>query len=324
MIYPRNSKEPQPVGRTVYDASLYKHRASTGKIILLAAAVLLLLAAVRFLNLTLWWNMTRLEISQSNSRVGDYTFLGLSSRQAAQDKLMNSPVRSMKAVSVAAYFDGFHPMVFLVNCNRGGTFTNLGLTAFYPQTGVTTVIFHPTEIIETHRNGEPAAAVYFGRSLFPVLYEKLAGFIAGNGVGESAGNQKISFILNRTEDTDYLNIPYYIYFYVPLLGILFLGAYYGRVFYISFFYFPGLFLLFDFRRVLFTGPFDWLIRLTGLEISQTAAAIVSAVLVGLFVLGGFAGIFNGRNRDSDSEPAFTTRARALIFFFLLLPLALRF
>ncbi len=327
------NKRKQDRKPTMYDASQYKEKAPLGKILLVIGFVVVMLLAVRFLNLILWWNVTRLELTHDHdpltkARVGDYSFLGLSGNEAARKKLVNLvTLQRVREVTVTSYFDFLHPAVFLIHSRSNKPYVNLGRMSVYPDKGFTALFFHPTEILETRRQKTGRYATYFGSSLFPALYEKLAGYISSNGMGEGAKDkgEGISFIVKPIEETEYLKIPYYFYFYLTLLAILILSAHYGSTFYISFFYYLGLFLLFDFKQVLFIVPFQWLINLLGNNISQTLAVIISASIVTLFVIGGFIGIFNSRKRNKDQVGYnLTVWGKGLIFFFLLLPLSLRF
>ena len=275
--------------------------------------------------------MSRLELTHNpltKARVGDYSFMGLSGYEEARKKLMNSvTLQRVREVTVTSYFDLLHPAIFLIHSRSSKTYVNLGRMSVYPDKGFTALFFHTGEILETRRKETVRHATYFGRSLFPVLYESLAGFISRGRIGERASGKKlgISFIIKPIEETEYLTIPYYLYFYLSLLAILILISRYGNTFYISFFYYLGLFLLFDFKQALFIIPFQWLINLLGVDISQTWAVILSAGIVTIFVIGGFYGIFSSRKRSMDQFGYnLTVWGKGFIFFFLLLPLFLRF
>lgn len=313
----------------MYDASKYAMKSSLLKFLLITFVLLALLAAVRMLNLTLLWNTTKLElINNPLTQVDNFKFLGLSGYGHAQEKLTNS-LTLHKKLTIVSYFDLLHQSVFLIHCNETNSFVNLGVASIYLQPGTTTVSFYPMEIIETKRDGEASRAIYFGDSLFPSLYDKAANYISGTGGGENpsdSGKQmkrRISFILNEMEGSSYLKISYYVYFYLPLLVILTLAGRYGRTFYISFIYYLELFLLFDFKRILFTIPFSWLINLLGVKISQTAAAIAAAVVLIPFVIGIFAGILHNR-KEYPTQQVLTPWSKSFIIFFILLPLFLRF
>jgi hypothetical protein len=322
----KRSQERKP---TMYDASQYKEKAPLGKILLVIGFVVVLLLVIRFLNLILWWNVTRLELTHdplTEARVGDYSFLGFSGSEAAREKLANLvTLHKVREITVISYFDFLHPAVFLIQSRSSKPYVNLGRMSVYPDKGFTALFFHPTEILETRRQEAGRYAVYFGNSLFPKLYETLAGYISSKGRGEGAKDKGagISFMVKSIEETRYLTIPYYIYFYLSLLAIFILGAHYGSAFYISFFYYLGLFLLFDFKKVLLIVPFQWLINLLGVNISQPLAVIITAGIVTLFAAGGFIGILNSCRREQVGFNL-TIWGKGLIFFFLLLPLSLRF
>jgi hypothetical protein len=213
-----------------------------------------------------------------------------------------------------------HPGVFIVN-NRGSRrFLNLGIMNVYVEPGITALLLHPSEIIETRMESAPALAFYFGISLFPQLFKTLA-----KQISPDESEKKISFILNPIENSKHLKIPYMIYFFLPLLIIMMLGAGH-RKFFISFFYYVGLFLLFDFKKVFFIAPFSWLTGLVGIDVSHTAAAIISAIILTLFIVAGFWGVFSKHRKESmDNRGCYlTVWGKGTVIFFLLLPLALRF
>lgn len=313
-------------GRTVYDPSHDLTKEPVTKILLVGVAVIILLVAFHFINQIILWNTSKLEITTNaltRDRLGNYKFLGLSNRTDARKELETAVGLQIRSFTVISYFDFFHPAVFLIHSRTRNAVINTGIMMTYPPKGFTDIVFHPTEILESTHEETGSQAVYYGSSLFPGIYHAVAGSIAGSGIGEGTPHRGLSYILNQMEDSNYLKITYYAYFYLPLLTILILAAYYGRVFYIAFFYYVGLFLLFDFKRVLFTIPFSWLIDIFGIDISPSAAAIGSAVLVTLFVIGGFTGIFTNRKKVS-TEQVLTPWGKGLILFYILLPLALRF
>ena len=313
-----NEKSP---GKTLYDESQPRVKVSVLRIIITIMMVLLLLFAVRFLDHMLWWNVSKLELKSSKTAgIEDFTFLGLSTYKKAQKKLAVISQTTIKDKSIVSYFDIIHPNVFIVNNRSSRRFVNLGLMNFYAEPGKTALLFHPSEIIEIRREKVPVKAFYFGISLFPQLFKTLA-----KQISDEKSERKISFILNPIENSKYLKIPYMVYFFLPLLVIIMLGAGY-RKFFISFFYYVGLFLLFDFKKIFFIAPFSWLTNLVGIDLSHTAAAIISAIILTLFLAGGVWGILSKRKKESlDYTGCYlTVWGKGGIVFFLLLPLALRF
>lgn len=303
-----------------------------GKILLVSLLILLMLVAARFINLTVWWNMIKLEIKNNpTTTVSNYNFLGFTEYDVARERLNGLANQKIREITIVSYFDFVHPAVFLIHSRSRNPLVNMGILNLLPGKGFSDCLFFTSEIIQVRANQDDKTdnqAVYYGSSLFPGLYWHLARRISGAGVGDQAGSssQPISFLLNSIEKADYLKIPYYIYFYFPLLLMLILISFYGKAFCISFFYYLGLFLLFDFRKVLFTVPFSWLIDLFGMNISPAAAAIFAVVLTGIFTACGLSGLFYyiKERKEKFGIIQLTTWGIGLIFFFLLLPLFLRF
>ncbi|MDQ1352025.1 MAG: hypothetical protein QG657_2331 [Acidobacteriota bacterium] len=300
-----------------------------GKVLMVSLLILLMLVAARFINLAICWNSAKLEVQDNTSLPQtNYRFLGLSDYETAQGKLnglVNSQIREFTVVS---YYDLFHSAVFLIHSRSKSPLVNVGIMSVLPGKGFFAYFFHPTEILEFRASESNRQAIYYSSAIFSSIYWNIARRLSGQQVGEEAGDsaQPISFIINRVEDADYLKIPYYVYFYFPLLLILILTAFYGKPFCISFFYYLGLFLLFDFRRVLFTIPFSWLITLLGLNISPTMTAVISVGFAILFIIGGLSGVVYVINKRKENlgNIQLTIWGKGLIVFFILLPVFLRF
>ncbi len=300
-----------------------------GKVLLVGLGILLMLVAANLINLAISWNTVKLELQDNQLlQQANYRFLGLSDYETARGRLTGLVDSQIREFTVVSYYDFFHTAVFLIHSRSKNPLVNVGIMNVLPGKGFVDYFFHPTEILELRSNETKQQAVYYGSAIFPSLYWDIAERISGTEVGEEAGAKStpISFIINRVEDSDYLKIPYYVYFYLPLLLILILTAFYGKPFCISFFYYVGLFLLFDFRRVLFTIPFSWLINLLGLNISPTMAAVISVAWVILFFFGGLSGVVYviNKKRENFDNIQLTIWGKGLIVFFILLPLFLRF
>ena len=142
------NKHKQSRKSTIYNASQHKEKAPLGKILLVIGFVLVMLLAIRFLNLILWWNVTRLELTHDHNplvkaRVGDYRFLGLSGNKAARKKLENLvTLQRVRKVTVTSYFDFLHPAVFLIHSRSNKPYVNLGRMSVYPDKGFTALFFH--------------------------------------------------------------------------------------------------------------------------------------------------------------------------------------
>jgi len=163
--------------------------------------VVVLLLAIRFLNLILWWNVTRLELTHDHdplakARVGDYRFQGLSGYEAARKKMMDAvALQRVREVTVISYFDFLHPAIFLIHSRSSNPYVNLGRMSVYPDKGYTALYFHLSEILGNPTKGKPAhTPLILGRSLFPVLYETLAGTISGSRIGERTSSKRAGYI----------------------------------------------------------------------------------------------------------------------------------
>jgi hypothetical protein len=318
---------PGPIpGKTLYDSSIHKEKKPILKPLLTTGAIILMLAAFHVINLTIQWNITKLEISTNEltkERLGYYTFLGLTNHETAQRKLKTAIGLQIKPFTVVSYFDLIHPAVFLIHSRSSNAVVFTGSMMTYPGIGFTDIYFHASEIVQTIKKEKGTRVFYYGNSLFPGLYHKIAQTMIDSEIGEGIRRSDLSFILTPVEDSQYLKIIHYTYFFLPLVMILILASYYGKVFYIAFFYYLGLFLLFDFKRFLFTIPFSWLIDILHLKLSSSTETIVAAVITALFVIFAFIGLFS-RKKRLEKEQALTVWGKGLIVFFILLPLVLRF
>ncbi|MCU0289149.1 MAG: hypothetical protein MUF15_22490 [Acidobacteria bacterium] len=309
----------------------------TGKILSIIFFIVLMLAAARLINQTVWWNMIKLEIKNNPATaVTNYSFLGLSGYNVARDRLTGMINQKIREVTIVSYFDFIHPAVFLVHSRSRNALVNMGILNLLPGKGFIDCFFFPSEIIKvraTQDDRTNTEVIYYGASLFPQLYWSLARRIekaatmADPVVQQTdSSSQSTSFLLNPIEKATYLKIPYYFHFYFPLLLILILTAFYGKAFCIAFFYYLELFLLFDFRKVMFTVPFSWFIDLTGMNISPTAATVLAAALTFVFTICAFAGIshINKKRKEKFGFVQLTAWGKGLIFFFILLPWVIRF
>ncbi len=319
-----NRQGQAPRHRTLYHKSQHQPLTSFKDILLMIGMVLLLLAAARFGMHLLTWNTAKWEIQEdkyANKR--NYMFLGFSNHPSALETMKNEMRLRPRALLTVSYYNLLHPNVFIINNNmerKDRAFVNLGTMSVHVAKGVLSHFFYNSQVLET-RGKKGGTAMFYGDALFPVIYRSAAAYISGGGSGNAGGG--ISFIRKSPADSGTLRIPYYAYFYLALVLILWGVAYFGRVFFIACFYYLGVFLLFDFRTVLFTAPFHWLINLLGLEVTSGVAAIGAAVVTALFVLLGFTGIFSA-HKDIPVEQAMTPWGKGFIWFFLLLPLVLRF
>ncbi|NIM18454.1 MAG: hypothetical protein GTO45_41270 [Candidatus Aminicenantes bacterium] len=304
---------------SVYEPKQFKKTGLKVNIFHLIGLLVILLVVFRFVNLTLWWFMGKLELKNLVYQPAKmlmltknihYTFLDFSNYKKAEKKCREFAQKRPgdNTIHVAAYFNLLHPGIFLIQNNNGNSFVDLGRIIVTTAPGFSTFTLYLSDFIEKRYNHK-VARKHLGTSLLlsTLLPHKQ----------QDPGN-RITFILKPSEKLKYLDIPYLLYFYLPLVLILIFSHMYSRAVFLSFFYYSFLFLLFDFRAVLFTVPFNWVMESFDLVPSglvETWGAIVVALL---FTLLGIIGIFSWKKQQN------IFKERLIVLFFLLLPLFLRF
>lgn len=269
--------------------------------------VFLLLALFRFINLGLWYFVTKGEITGNRSPASDkraqYIFLGISDQTSAENALTRVPRPS--PIQAAVYTNLLQPSVFIVNNLNSSRHTtlDLGRMVVTPGPGQWLFKLHLSGTLTQMGQGDVSQA-----NIDPSLFSSLTAGRAG----------KISFITKAPEKAKYLHIPYLVYFFLPLVSIFIFFNLYSRAVFIGFFYYTGMFLLFDFKRLFLTLPFQTLITSMDLVFSDFMEAAIAAAVALLLSLLGVAGILSWKNRREPYKESL------IILFFLLLPLFLRF
>lgn len=296
---------------SMYDEKKFKRARTRINILYLFGPLIILLVIFRFLNLFGWWQVTKLELTrQPSNKRASYTFLDFSNHKKAQEKLLESTQKTAgpaASIIVVSYFNLLQPGVFLIRNNEGLSLVDLGKVIVTTKSGLSTFTLYLSDCIEEKRKDSKDAA-RFGSSILSKLL----------GKKELPSEKKISFLLKSPEKSKYLKIPYLIYFYFPLLIILILSHFYSPAVLTAFFYYPALFLLFDFKNLFFTVPFQWLTRSLNIGIPDVMGGLAAVIVVLLFTLIGVAGISNWKKQRV------ILKEKLIIFFFLLLPLFLRF
>ncbi len=301
---PKQTKYP-----SIYDEKKFKKAGLRVNLFYLFGILIILLVVFRFLNLAMWWFTTQLELTNKPpDKQLWYTSLHLSSHEKAKKKCLELSQRHPAAnVIVVSYFNLFHPGVFLVHNKAKNSTVDLGRMVIPLGPGLFTFRIHLTDIIEKQWN----QTLQWRRFTSSIL---LTFFIKE----DRAANKNLSYILKSVENTAYLDIPYLIYFYLPLVLILIFSSIYSPAVFTSFFYYPGLFLLFDFKTVLFRVPFRWLMQLFNITDTTPVEGIGAVVVAVLFTLLGIYGLFNWKKRRD------IFKERLIVLFFILLPIFLRF
>jgi hypothetical protein len=301
---PKQTKFP-----SIYDEKQFKKAGLRVNLFYLFGILILLLVVFRFINLTMWWFMTHLELTNKPpDKQVKYTSLHLSSHGKAKEKCLDLSQRYPPTnVTVVSYFNLLHPGVFLVHNKAKHATVDLGRMTVILGPGLFTFRMHLTDMIEKQRD-QTVQQTPFATSILLSFFIK----------EDPAASKDISFILKSREKTKYLDIPYFIYFYLPLVLILIFSSLYSPAVFTSFFFYPGLFLLFDFKTVLFRAPFSWLTQLFNITDTTPVEGVGAVVVAVLFTLLGIYGLLNWKNRRDIFKEKLT------VFFFVLLPLFLRF
>jgi hypothetical protein len=302
-------------------ASLYKrrkprHTRSTIFFFLLLVAFLL---AIHFCNLFLQWTVIRLELARGPIfKYPEYSFLGFSLFNRKEIAAIGYFRNSSRPVRVFGFFDFCHPAIFAVWNKNEMTFIDLGPIVMAVPAGFSRVAFFPAAVFFMEHENK-IAIKYFGASLGGSLWH---GFLANKFSASRPASLKpaaVSFVVKELEKSRYLKIPYLLYFYLPLLMIVFLVIHYGLILLVALFYYVEIFFLFDYRKMFVTIPFDWLFKLFNWEISAGQVELAAAVMVIIFVFCAACGLWhwNKNSMSGDWE-------KRIILLFILLPFFLFF
>jgi hypothetical protein len=300
---------------SIYDEKQFEKAGWRLNKVYLAVLVLVLLLVLRFLNLSLWWFVNKWELTHNTAtKAVLYSFLNLASYDAAEKELRKiaQPVPGKPGIAVVAYFNFLHPVVFLVQNNKPGGLSpvDLGRLVLPVEPGRTALTVSLSEVVEKKSpRSKRTQSRHFGSSLLAKL------FISPPS---PAAIQQVSYILKSPEKSSYLKIPYFVYFFVPMVLVLVLAGFYTRAVWAAYFYFPLMFLLFDFRELFFRVPFHFFIRWFKSDFFNSLELVIAIFLVILFTAAGVIGLMNWKERrDKFAETL-------IVFLFLLLPIFLRF
>ena len=301
-------------------ASLYERRKPrrTRAVIVSILLLVVFLLAMHFLNLFLQWTVIRLELAHGPVFMSpEYTSLGFSLFNQKEIAAVRYFKNSFQPIRVFGFFDFFHPAIFAIWNKNEMAFIDLGPIVMAVPTGFSRVSFFPGSVFfADHEN--KAALRYFGASPGGSLWY---GFLVKKLIDPRPASRApltVSFMVKELEKSRYLKIPYLIYFYLPLLMIVFLAIRYGSFLLIAFFYYAEIFFLFDYRKIFVTIPFDWIFKLFNWEITAGQVEVTATVMVVIFVLCAVFGLWHLKKSNISS------REKKIILFFILLPLFLFF
>lgn len=279
---------------------------------------LVILIIIRFLNFSFIWQMNKLELEKNPMvETKNYFFIGLSSSEKARQRLLKYSDTRARPLAVVSYYSLLNPMVFWVSNSGSNTFLELGRLAVLVEPGLTSLTILPQDVIEVKR-GNILQKTFFGSALLSSLMDTSG----GNRLKTSTSRQKsvkpISYVNNELGPSHFLKIPYMVYFYLPVLLIIWLSFIYGKGIYVGFLYYFWIFLFFDIKSILVEIPFFWLFDLLGIEISSGMSMMVGIGIIMIFLTLAVLGLAHWRNVKK------TFWSLTSIFVLILLPLFLRF
>lgn len=308
-----NMDEASSTTSRLYDPAKHRNGDRPGVRWWKILAILMMLLLVRVGHMGLLWYLQSQEIrNRPRVKLENYVFHGLASENSAKDRLLRYSDMGARPIAIVSYFDLIHPAVYLISNKGGGTFVDLGRLSIYVRSGETQVLFHPEDIVERRWLGT-TQAFYFGEAPLSPIFKSFARII----VARTKPGPEISYLIEPMGKMKYLRWSHMIYFYLPLILIVWLSSVYGRGFWISYLYYLGLFLFFDFKQVLVTVPFFWFLDFTNIPLSSGAVLVFSLIILMLFVGLALSGFSQWRSLEKKGW------GRPLVLFFILLALFLR-
>jgi hypothetical protein len=281
---------------------------------LLAVACGLLL--VHALNVWMQWSLVRNELSgKPLFHAPEYTLLGLAPFHRREIAAVKRLPNAAPGGRIFAYFDLLRPAIFLVWNNSGaGEFFDLGPVLVALPAGACRVDLLPGMVFVL-RQGDERVARSFGGSILGGYRARALSGGRGSGAGAPLSG---SFLLKPATEAPPLRLPYLAYFFLPLALIAALMAVHGPGMAAAFFYYAGMFFLFDYETLFAAVPLGGLLRLVGRELPAGAARPLAVALALLFLALAVSGLLRWRRREMPGGAGW------IVLFFALLPLALSF
>ncbi len=276
------------------------------------------LLVAHFLNVYLQWTVISRDLAGKPSFDSpEYTLLGFSPLHNQEITAARRLPNAAPTGRVFAFFDFFHPVVFMIWNNGGdGDFFDLGPVMAALPVGASRISFSPGSIFVL-RHGEKTVARNFGGSIFGAFWARSLNE-NNNGSNPTAGRLPGSFIVKPAAGSASLRIPYLVYFYLPLALIVILIATTGPGLATAFFYYAGMFFLFDFEKLLAGIPLDWLFGSLSLELADPWIKVLAVGLALIFLAAAVYGLL--RWKSAEMPPS----SKWIVWFFILLPFFLFF
>lgn len=305
--------QPMPMPQ-MYDPGYKPHKSKTrANVFLLIGLSILILGACRFGNLFIRSIFYKLEASSSRlTPYLDYSFEGLSSKESIIERIKGSPPvkPTGKKVFVTVFFTPMYPAVFVIRNNfpRLLTPVDLGNIIVMVKPGISTYTFTLPGMLIKEQDGN-LSEMPLERNLIREVFDNK---------NENTKSNSISYAEKPPETQKYLHIPFLVYFFLPLVLLLLMKHFLSPAVLVGFFYYVGLFILFDFREVFCNIPFQWFIKNLDLKMTDSISAFAAGFIGVLFVLLGVAGILNWKKMENGFKE------KLVIIVFVFLPVFLRY
>ena len=282
------------------------------------ALVLCLLLLTRWLDFYAIWKLGSLELNFQHSLYAAsdlfqqqddiyYCHIGYSTSGIAKKKMLDN-CNVERTVTVVSYYNLLHPSVYLIHNKGGRKRFILPWTQIEIEKGVTEVYFYKFDFAEIKSGNEAIfKRVEVGSSLFSLFFDKsFDGCLSPHGP--------------FSPSTKYVDRIHIIYFYFPLVLIVFFSLYYSkRIFVCFYYYFIMLFL--------FWTPTYWFCPLC-LAISISDFRQIGGIFAFLIYINFityflfYKGIKFGKHLIK--ERGLELKEKVVIWYILMLPLILRF
>lgn len=301
---------------SVYDDSHSRKRQLRSPVIFLGqlGLMIILLLGIRFANTAFLWHINKQEILHNTISKGEnIRFLGFSLYASAKKNFLTEAKLNPHGTQIHCFFTPFHPVVFLINKQDNRTFLELGRFDTVLKNGLSEITIFTSDIV-TFKHGEKAIHKFIGHCLLKSMFAAITATLNQ----KDGGGPPFSFMLKPIEKTKYLKTPYMVYFFLPLIIILALNQRYGMASLFAFIYYLEAFFLFDTRTFFVVGPFSWLFKLLGIQLSAILTILVSIICVITFLLFTLKGATHLRGGGKSRWERF------YILLFIFLPIFLRF
>lgn len=299
---------------SVYDETY--HRLSRGELAtgMIARSLMIILAlfVIRTGNIIFTYHINKKQLTRLPIINAQNSFIGLSGSRGAREELERLAFSNRTSATILCYYNLLQPAIFLISQKGSPQFQEFGPVAVYIPAGHSKVSLLGQHYFNFSHQKQ-RSMVYTGRAPLSPFFREIAENV---NLGKP---QSVSYAMKPLSQYPSLRIPYMIYFFLPVLLILFLRTTYSPAIYICFAYYIMAFLLFNPTDFFFTGPFHWVFSMLKLELPPHSIRLIIAIFLALSAgVATFIGLMNWKKSVPDSWE------RTYILFFILIPLALVF